>query len=516
MDRTSDLLKVGRKDEIWMKHCGFIDLSLDKYMEIQERLLTEQIDLLYASKLGREILHEKKPKNSAEFRSQIPLTTYEDYAHYLDHKNEDVLPVKPDSWARTSGRSSEKGHKWVPYTKKMYDLLGDAAIGAMIMSSCSGKGDVNLQLNEKLLLSVAPPPYVSGLIAYSTRDQLDVRFFPSLEEGEKMEFAERVATGFNMAMKEGLDYFYGVASILARMGERFEESSGGTKPSLQMLNPLILWRLLRAVFKTKIQNRKLLPKDIWNLKGIMAGGTDTAIYKDKIEYYWGQKPLEGYGVTEGGNMACQGWNYNGMMFFPDRDFLEFIPFDEHLKSNEDPAYQPKTVLFNELEVGVYYRVGDLFEVISIGDEELGSELPQVQYYSRISDVIDLAGVVKLTEKDIWRAIEESQIPYHDWVVRKETSDGATYLHLYIELKGSINTTIEDAKGLISQNLKTQVQDYLGFEEIIGQDPLVLTILPVGAFDAYMKAQQEAGADLAHVKPPHIQPFDSVVERLLQA
>lgn len=530
METTTDLLKVGQTQEIWTKHVGFVNLSLAKYMEIQHRLLSEQIDLLNQSKFGRDLLGGKKPKNAEEFREQVPYTTYEDYAQYLDVKNDDVLPAKPYMWARTSGRSSEKGHKWVPYTKKMYDLLGDSAIGAMIMSSCSGRGDVNLQLRDKLLLSVAPPPYVSGLLAYSTRDQLDVRFFPELEDGEKMEFAERVALGFSMAMRDGLDYFYGVASILVVMGERFEQSSGTTKPSLQMLNPFVLWRLIRAVIKTKVQNRNLLPKDIWKLKGIMAGGTDCEIYKDKIEYYWGQKPLEGYASTEGGTMACQAWNYNGMIFFPDRCFLEFIPYDEHRKSIEDPQYKPKSVLFDELKTGIYelaftnfhggvftrYRVGDMFEVTSIGDDEIESELPQVKFYSRNSDVIDLAGMVRLTEKDIWKAIEGTTVPYQDWVVRKEYLNGSSYLHLYVEPKGNLTISKEDFRLSFRQNLLDQVGEYQDYEEIFGKDTLSLTMLPQGAFNAYMKYQQDAGADMAHVKPPHIQPFDRIIERLLTA
>jgi hypothetical protein len=528
MNLTSELLKVGRTQDIWTKHCGFINLSLDKFMEIQERLLVEQIELLYESKIGKEILKGSKPGSIDEFRNQVPMTTYDDYAHYLDEKNEDVLPVKPYIWARTSGKTSSKGPKWAPYTKTMYDLLGDGVIGAMIMSSCSGKGDVTLQMRDKLLLSIAPPPYVSGLVAYSTRDHLDVKFLPSLEEGEKMDFGERVAAGFSLAMREGLDYFYGLASILTRIGEQFEQSSGGSKPSLRMLNPLVLWRLLRAVIITKVQNRSLLPKDIWKIKGIVTGGTDTSIYKDKIEYYWGKKPLEGYASAEAGAIACQAWNYKGMSFTPDRDFLEFIPFEEHLKVMEEPAYAAKTKLLNELSEGIYelvvtnfhggvftrYRVGDLFEVVSIGDDEIGSELPQFQFYSRSGDVIDLSGMVRLTERDIWRAVENAGISYQDFVARKEYADQRVNLHLYIEPKPGASVSSEDTRLKISQYLKENLQEYRDYEDILGIDPLVLTLLPMGAFQGYMTAQQEAGADLAHVKPTHMQPNDSIVERLL--
>ena len=118
-----------------------------------------------------------------------------------------------------------------------------------------------------------------------------------------MTYGERVATGFKLALREGLDYFMGISIVLAKMGEQFEQQSAATNPSKDLLNPFILWRLIKALIISKINNRSILPRDIWKLKGIMSGGTDTEIYKDKIEYYWGKKPLEGFACSEVGNLA---------------------------------------------------------------------------------------------------------------------------------------------------------------------------------------------------------------------
>lgn len=529
MTKTSELLRENRKKEIWMKHCGFLNLSMNQFMEIQKRLLYEQLDLLRNSIVGKEVFGGNSPTTIEEFRQNVPLTTYEDYAKFLDEKKEEVLPAKPYMWARTSGRSSLNGHKWAPYTRQMYDILADATIGAMIMSSCSQEGDVRLERLDKLLLATAPPPYLSGLLSYSTRDQLDILFLPSLEDGDQMDFGERIANGFRLAMKEGLDYFYGVASVLAAMGERFETQSDNSKPSKEMLNPLVLWRLLKALVVTKLNNRNMLPKDIWNLKGICTGGTDTEIYSDKIKHYWGRRPLEGYGITEGGTMAIQGWNYKGLVFFPDSGFLEFIPLEEHLKEKETPGYKPKTLLLNELEVGVYelvftnfhggtfvrYRPGDMFEVISIGDEEIQSVLPQVKFYSRSNALIDIASLARLTERDIWKAIEGAGLSYQDWVARKEISNQEPILHLYIEPKAQPRFTEDEAKQKIDIELEKQVSEYKDLKDMLKNDPLRVTVLPEGAFSSYMQAQQEAGADLAHVKPPHMQPTDEIMERLRQ-
>lgn len=523
------LLEEGRRDELWTKHCGYFTLTPDEFMDVQKRLLLEQINLLGKSQLGKKIFGDRIPASVEEFRQNVPLTTYCDYEEYFDKQNEVVLPVKPFVWARTSGRTSSKGPKWIPYTRTMYDRLGDLTVGAMLMASASYSGEVKLERNDKFLLATAPPPYVSAFVSRSAQEQLDVKFLPSLEEGENMEYAKRVALGFRLAMREGMDYFMGLASVLARMGEQFEQQSGSTKLSKELLDLATLWRLIKAVLIAKMHKRNILPKDIWKLKGIMTGGADTIVYGSKIEYYWGKKPLQGFGCTEGGNMAMQGWNGKGMVFSPDIAFLEFIPLDQHLQSKADPSFQPQTVLYDELEPGIYefvltnfhggalvrYRIGDLFEVIALGDEELGSPLPQLWFYSRADDVIDLGNLVRLTEKDIWKAIEATCVKYQDWTARKEFAGSRVSLHLYLEPKPSENIAVGDFQQKLALELSKLSAEFKSLDEILGYNPLCVSLLKPGSFDAYIKQKQQEGADLAHIKPPHMQPSDQIMRRLFE-
>ena len=51
------------------------------------------------------------------------------------------------------------------------------------------------------------------------------------------------------------------------------------------------------------------------------------------------------------------------------------------------------------------------------------------------------------------------------------------------------------------------------EAIVGKDNLKVSRLPDGAFNHYMETAKAAGADLAHLKPPHMQPKDHILERL---
>ncbi len=528
MPNLDELFLHGSKEQIWKKYCGHLDLSINEFMEIQKRLLLEQFEILQDCELGKTILGKKMPRTIEEFRTKVPLTTYDDYLPFLADKKESTLPKDEYLWARTSGRSGKMLCKWVPYTKRIYNKLGEVVIGAMILSSCRYKGEVNIEPGDVVLLATAPRPYTSGYISFATKDEMSVRFVPSLETGEKMGFSERVSAGFDIAMETGLDYFFGLASILGKIGERFEQGSSNFKFSAKMLKPKIITRLLKGFLNSKLNGRATLPRDIWKLKGVMTGGMDTEIYRDRIEYYWGRKPLEGYASTEGSMVGMQAWNYKGMTFFPDCNFYEFIPFSEHLKSKTDPRYKPTTKLFNELKTGIYelvitnllggvlnrYRIGDLLEIISLKDEEIGVDIPQIRFYSRADDLIDLGSMARFNETAIWQAIDKANIPYVDWTARKENIKGEPVLHIYIEFADSKNYSLEKVKSKIRVGLQKVCPEFKDMERMLGDERLLVTQLPPDAFNNYIEAQRQAGADLAHIKPPHMQPKDSVLQKLL--
>ena len=56
-------LKERSSRDIWQEYCGFLDLSIDEFMDTQYRLLQEQIDLLSKCGLGQRfymIFYKKK------------------------------------------------------------------------------------------------------------------------------------------------------------------------------------------------------------------------------------------------------------------------------------------------------------------------------------------------------------------------------------------------------------------------------------------------------------------------
>jgi len=531
MTTAIELLRQGRTEELWQKYCSFIDLSLEEFMEIQKRLLMEQIDLLSKCELGCKLLGDKVPTSVEEFRQVVPLTIYEDYKPYLPEKREDALPVKPLFWAHTTGRSGEYEFKWVPVPEGVLQTWVKSSLSALVFSSCHNRGDIALREHDKFLYSMAPPPYISGIIPHGLSKEFPFDFLPPLDEAGITSFHERLEKGFQLAFREGLDFFGGVTSVLVSIGERFARRTGGMKASREFLHPKSLFRVTRGLIRSKVTKRPMLPKDLWTVKGILASGTDTGIFKEKVKHYWGRYPLEIYAGTEFNMIAMQTWDYEGLTFIHDGNFLEFVPEEEHIRLKLDSTYQPRTLLLSELESGekyeivvtnfkggafVRYRPGDLIKIIAPRNEKLNIDIPQMVFESRVDDVINLAGFARLTEKIIWRAIDEAGIGYEEWTVKKDIRDQQPALHLYIELKEEEDRDEKEMEEAIHEKLKSLDPFYDDLEKMLGLEPIWVTILPSGSFRRYIAEKMAAGAELAQLKPPHINPSDEIIGKLLRS
>ena len=62
------------KDKIWKEYCGYLDLPMDSYMYIQNRLMKEQMERWKKSELGKKLLGDRNPSTIDEFRNLMPLT----------------------------------------------------------------------------------------------------------------------------------------------------------------------------------------------------------------------------------------------------------------------------------------------------------------------------------------------------------------------------------------------------------------------------------------------------------
>jgi len=80
------MLKVSRhrmvefnNDNFWAKYCGFLDLSLEQFMTVQETMLLERLRSFRDTDLEKRILGNTVPTTLTDFREKVPLTTFSDY-----------------------------------------------------------------------------------------------------------------------------------------------------------------------------------------------------------------------------------------------------------------------------------------------------------------------------------------------------------------------------------------------------------------------------------------------------
>ena len=534
MLKAIELLQQGRSEELWQMCCGFLGLDLEQFMAIQKRLLLEQMSLLNRCTLGKKIMHGAKPQTVEEFRQQVPLTTYADYCPALIEKKEAPLPADPAFWVHTSGRSGEYPCKWVPMTQTFAHELSTVMYGVGILSSCKEWGDTS-QLNScpKIVYTVAPRPYMSGAMASMLELQTPSDFFPPLAESEELSFEERIKLGFKQALSQGLDYFFGLSMVLVVVGNKFSQPTDKVDIRPLLSQPKALFRLAKGLAKSKLARRPMLPKDLWSVKGIMSGGLDSGVYKEKIKALWGRYPLDTYTGTEGGIIATQTWDYEGMTFIPSLNFLEFIPEKEHFKWQLDPSYRPKTVLLDEVKAGeiyeivitnfhggalVRYRPGDMIRITSLRNEKLGIDIPQMAFERRADDLLDFV-FVRLTEKTIWQAIENTGVAYEDWTAYKK--EGEPVLSLSIELKDGYQSSEAEIAAAVREQVLKSDNSNKDTESLMRDEfatmidfKVEVNLLPQGAFANYTAQRQAEGADLAHLKPPHINATEKVLSLLM--
>lgn len=536
MTRPLELLRQNKKAELWQMCCGFLNLRLEEFMTIQKRLLLEQIELLKSCELGRRLMRGAMPETIQEFREQVPLTTYDDYLPELVERSEDWLPKKPAMWVHTVGRAGEYNFKWVPLSERFLHEFEKVAGAVGLLASCNPQGDFPLKQHMKTLPTISSRFYGSGVVGYLLQQSLGIEFLPSNINTSGMTFQEKMKTGFEEALAQGLDALGGLPSILVYIGEMFKQGTLKVDTRFVLSHPTACVRLIKGLIKSRLAGRAMLPKDLWSLRAIIGGGTDSAVFREAVEELWGRCPLEVYGGTEGGIYATQTWDYQSLTFIPNLNFFEFIPEREWFKWQLDRSYQPRTVLLDEVREGenyepvitnfhggimTRYRLGDMIKITSLRNERLATDIPQMIFHSRADDLIDITSLGRVTERVIWEAIENSGIPYVDWVARKEVVDHKPVLHVYLELgDGHVASEESLAKAIFGQFRRLDRKYRCNFYRLIGDmetvldlKPVAVTLLPRRTFTSYTLQRRLDGLPAGQLNPTRINPSHEVLSML---
>ena len=513
-------LKELTHEQIWQKYCGFLDISMEEYMQIQLRLLQEQLMLYAKSELGQRIMGGKVPQTVTEFRKTVPLTTYDDYADVLLSKNEAALPAPPVVWLETTWESGSHPSKVAPYSEEMLSVYKNNILAALLLATSSGRGKFHVSGTQRALYGLAPLPYPTGLLPLLIKSELDMHFLPPLKEALKMPFHEQNRVGFRQSLQGGIDLFFGMSSIVYAITKNFSlnKTPTGEKQQRVFYRPHMLWRILNAKYRSFRDGTPVKPADLFRLNGFVCVGTDTALFKDDLERAWGCRPLEMAGGTEPTCIATETWSKNGLIFFPDACFYEFIPESDMLKNMEDPSYTPRTFLMDELVANenyeivitvlkggafMRYRVGDVYRCLRLKNEQDNIRLPQFEYVDRVPKIIDIAGFTRITERAINKVIEVSRLPVAGWFARKQYDDQKrSFMHMYVEIDETAQGSAEFNRQLICDHMSIYFRhydhDYSDLKKLLGIEPLQVTLLTRGMMEAYAV---KYGKPIRKMNPP---------------
>lgn len=518
--RFEEKLRREPPDAVWQEYCGFLDLSIEEYLKIQSTLLMEQISLLSKCRLGNYLLHGTVPQSVDEFRQMVPLTTYDDYADTLLMRRTEDLPSVPLVWLETTWEGGSYPKKAAPYSKSMLDTYSHNLLAAMLLSTSQRKGNFRVRPRSKVLYTLAPMPYATGLFPELMKGEVDLRFLPSVKEALELPFSKQMARGFELAVKHDMNQLFGMSSILYFISKNLL-SGAGTGNGLKMLygiSPVMLLRLLRARYRSRRDKIPMLPKDIFSLDAFVCVGNDSTLYKPELERCWGKKPMEISGGTEPTLIGTETWSRDGMVLYPDACFYEFIPEKEMRRSFDEPGYSPRTYLMNELNANqlyelvitvlrggsfVRYRVGDVYRCLRLTNPQDGLNIPQFEFVDRTPNVIDIGGFTRITSKEISKVIEMSHLPIRKWCACKEYNDDKlAYLQMFIELQEDSQTLQTAAAEIIKEHLSVYFryydQDYVSLKKLIQMDPLKVTVVRKGSFRAF---EASRSYPLHSINPP---------------
>ena len=517
--RFQKQLKENSSKKIWDEYCGFMELDIDDYMKIQNRLMNEQIKVWSDSGLGRSLLKGRELRTIDEFRDNFPLTTYDDYADVLLAKRSDMLPADPVIWIQTTWEGGIRPIKVAPYTRSMLDTYRHNLSSLTILISAGEKGQINVRKGDRVLYGGAPLPYMTGLIPSLLDEAIDFQWLPD-NDASISSFSQRIKQGFKMAMSGGVDYFFANAAVANYITESFSQMTGGSAKAGSSpkagsssgegsakgrfpISPVILYRFIKAKYMAKKEERPIQPKDIFRLKGFVCTGTDAEHYRKRLSQAWGIEPIEIAAGTESTCIGTESLMQRGKVFFPDACFYEFIPQHEYTRNLKDPSYVPKTVLMNEVTEGsnyeivisvlhggafMRYRIGDVYTCVSSSPT---GQLPRFAFYDRIPSIIDIASFTRITEKAIEETIRLSKLGIEDWIARKEFDrNDNPYMHLYVEISEESQMSDVTGKALLTEHLaayfKAFDSDYADLKKLLNMEPLKISILKTGTMRAYCR------------------------------
>lgn len=450
-----------------------------KPVETQQNLFHSLIEQAKLTQFGKDHLFTAI-KSHADFVKYVPVRDYEELKTYVDRVvagEKDILwKGKPLYFAKTSGTTS--GAKYIPISKESMPYHVEGARNAILFYiQETGNADF---VNGKMIFLQGSPEMdekngiktgrLSGIAAHYVPKYLQKNRLPGWETNCIDDWEIKVNAIVQETKNENMTVISGIPSWVQMYFEKLIQVSGQSVGNL---------------FK--------------NFNLFIYGGVNYEPYRKKFEQLIGRKvdSIELYPASEGFFAYQDSQKEKGMLLLLNAGiFYEFIKADEFYTEN------PKRYTIGEVALNVNYvliiSTNAGLWAYNIGDTVMFTSLKpyRIMVTGRIKHYISAFGehvIGKEVEQAMQQALSETDamvteftvapqispnggLPYHEWLIEfeKEPADMDTFALKIDNALRKQNVYYDDL--IVGSVLRT----------------LVITKVPTGGFNEYMKSQGKLG------------------------
>ncbi len=445
----------------------------------QQKVFDHLIRTALLTSFGKDH-HFDTIKTHSDFAGLVPIRSYEELKPYVDSVVKGggniLWPGKPLYFAKTSGTTS--GAKYIPITKASMPTHTTAARNA-ILSYIHETGKTDFVDGKMIFLQGSPKLNVkngiktgrlSGIVAHYVPGYLQKNRLPSWDTNSIEDWEQKVDEIVKETLPEDMTIISGIPSWVQMYFERLIAKSGKTVG-------------------------KLFP----NFNLFIYGGVNYEPYRKKFEGLIGRKvdSIELYPASEGFFAYQDKQDEKGMLLLLDSGiFYEFVRVDDFYSEN------PTRLVLRQVKCGVNYvmiisTTAGLW-AYNVGDTIAFTSLSpfRIIVTGRIEHFISAFGehvIGKEVEQAISLAIRDFGAQISEFTVAPQISpkEGLPHHEWFIEFEKLPRDMNAFAKAI---DVALQGQNSYYKDLITGKvlQPLKITTVPQGGFNAYMKSQGKLG------------------------
>jgi hypothetical protein len=518
--------------DLWREYCGFYEKPFEQQLEINEALLKEHL-----ARWGRTPQAKTLCPNGFQTINDIPVTGYSDYPVLLEFKKrierlEKTSPRMPgelywDYYERI-GRIAAKPFseyiigdfsfavkstgtvgepKWVVHGSLLWENYRRDVIATTLLACSDEWGSTRFQLGDKGVNFTPSAPYLSGwgrkasqgiVVDVPPVEMMDEitdarrRFFTALEyleKGHKVNLAGGIAPSV-----------YLMCEYFSNPEELYEEYYNSVDTASAKLY------LLQKMARARLSKRSRNIRDYLDLKGLMIGGVDTALYVDYFRAKLGVEPFCIYGVTEFGTPMFGSPDRKNQLLPNLRScYFEFLNSKGELVGLKDvklgETYEVLITAFNGLFVR--YRPGDTMRIADFRDDGM----PVFSFWGRSTAVLFIGGYPLITEALAAQVMGRAGLSLSDKWTFTKNFEGREKLLVLMENTWGLHEDeavrrIFEALYSLAYYFREYVKQYRINEP---SEIIKVEYLKRGAFTRYSMKRAGQGFPMGQVKPPKIIP-----------